>query len=78
MKHTPRLLFAQEVSGHLARIWEYEDGRFLFDWLQSSGKGISVFCGSFRDAVRLWDGFRKDLEMEASLPELPSDVGVAT
>lgn len=75
MDPQPHLLFAQEISGHLARIWEYEDGRFLFDWLQATGKGITVFCTSFDEALRLWEGIRRDVLGAEDVAEEAGNLG---
>jgi hypothetical protein len=66
------------MSGHLARIWEYEDGRFMFDWLQTTGKGMTVFCTTFDDALQLWKGIRRDvLHDGVGLADSPEDIEIA-
>lgn len=49
----PALVFAQEGAGVHARIWRYEDGRFLFERVGPGGKGIAVFCPTFEEALEL-------------------------
>ena len=48
------LVYAQEVAGGHVQIWRYEDGRFLFERVKTTGKGIAVFCPSFEEALELW------------------------
>ena len=50
----PVLVFEQDTSGVHVRIWRYEDGQFLLDRVDPSGKGTTVFCPSFEKALELW------------------------
>ena len=54
----PELVFTQEAAGERVRIWRYGDGRFLLECLQTTGKGIAVFCPSYEKAMELWCQFQ--------------------
>ena len=54
MMERPVLVFAEERAGVHVRIWRYEDGRFLFERVSPTGKGIAVFCPTFEKALELW------------------------
>ena len=49
----PVLTYEQQASGVHVRIWEYEDGRFLFERLNAAGKGTAVFCPNLEKAMEL-------------------------
>ncbi len=37
-----------------ARVWLYEDGRYLFELVRRDGKCLSVFLPSREDVLALW------------------------
>ena len=49
----PVLLLDQKASDSHLRIWRYDDGRYLFERMRPTGKGIAVFCPTFDEAVNL-------------------------
>ncbi len=49
----PVLVYEQQDFGVHIRIWEYEDGRFLFERFSSVGKGTAVFCPTIEKAMEL-------------------------
>ena len=70
MKERPTLIFEQDISGgeHI-RIWRYEDGRFSLEHLKPTGKGTTIFCSTFEEAVELW--CRREPKMMPPKPRMP-------
>lgn len=50
----PVLVFEKDAARVHVRIWRYEEGRFLLERVEPSGKGTAVFCPSFEKAFELW------------------------
>ena len=43
----------QPAPGAHVRIWRYQDGRFLLEYMRPPSR-MMVFCPSFEEALSLW------------------------
>ena len=64
----PVLLLDQKASDSHLRIWRYDDGRYLFERMRPTGKGIAVFCPTFDEAVNLL--CQPEADRTAEVPEV--------
>lgn len=49
------LIFEQQPApGAHVRIWRYQDGRFLLEYMKPPSRRMMVFCPSFEEALSLW------------------------
>ena len=44
----------QPAPGAHVRVWRYQDGRFLLEYMKPPSRRMMVFCPSFEEALSLW------------------------
>jgi hypothetical protein len=61
-----KLVFDDAYSDVFVRIWQCEDGMFLFQCLRSTGKDLSVMCPTLENAMALWENTKTRLNTKPS------------
>lgn len=59
-----KLVYNDTYHDASARIWECDDGTFLFQCLKSNGKDLTVVCPTLQNAMSLWQNTKTRLDAE--------------